>query len=319
MGILDKVRRHAWVASGNFASMFKDVELPALPEATASLIREVNSEDPDIHRVERMISAMPELSAKVIRTINSSFYSLPNRVTSVFHAMNMLGFDRVREISLGFAVASGLPEPRGGLFDHEAFWTDSLTRALLARSFTRRFSPGSEDEAFTTMLLADVAVPVLLSAWDEYYRPLVNQWSESPDRLSRLERQSFQWDHAQAGACILQSWGFPEEMVAFVGTHNLGLKSLEELGLEGTLALPLSLASLTPSILKPDESRAEKLVTGCMQSLKLSLAELEVLLSDTRLDLDEMRDLFDLPSDRSFRSLDVLDAALARCPQELKS
>ncbi len=318
MGILDKVRRHAWVASGNFASMFKNVELPTLPEATTRLIREVSSEDPDIHKIEQIISATPELSAKVIRVINSSLYSLPNQVTSVFHAMNMLGFAKIREISLGFAVANTLPEPKEGLFDHEAFWTDSLTRALLARSFTKQFRPGSEDEAFTSTLLADVAVPVLLSAWEDYYSPLVAQWTESPERLSRLERQAFNWDHAQAGAWILQSWGFPEEMVAYVGTHNLGPKALEECELDQTLAMPMALASLAPSILKPDMERAERLVKASRETLNMRQELLEKLLADARLDLDEMRDLFNISSERAFLGLDVLDQALQRCFQEVQ-
>ncbi len=318
MGILDKVRRHSQVASGNFASMFKDVKLPGLPEATSHLIHEVNQEDPDLRRIEQIISATPELSAKVIRVINSSLYSLPNEVTSVFHAMNMLGFDKIRELSLGFAVANSLPEPKGGLFDHEAFWTDSLSRALLARAFTRRFSPGSEDEAFTSMLLADVAVPVLLSSWDDYYRPLVDQWRESPDRLSRLERQSFSWDHAQAGAWILQSWGFPEEMVAYVGTHNLGPKALEECELDTTLAMPLSLASLSPSVLKADSQRAESFVLAALGVLNMQPSDLQQLLSGVRMDLDEMRDIFDLHSQRAFLGFDVMDEAVARCPQEVK-
>jgi len=319
MGILDKVRRHGQMASGNFAAMFKDVKLPTLPEGASNLIREVNCDEPDIQRIEQMISAMPALSAKVLRVINSSLYSLPNKVTSVFHAMNMLGFSRIREIAMGFAVANSLPDPKSGLFDHEAFWTDSLTRSLLARSFTRRFRAGSEDEAFTSMLLADVAVPVLLSAWDDYYLPLMGQWKESPDRLSRLERQAFGWDHAQAGAWILQTWGFPDEMVAYVGTHNLGAKALADSELDQTLAMPLSLASLAPSVLKPDERRAEKFIFMALASMSMEHAELEKLLADARLELDEMRDLFELCTDRLFLSLDTLDQALARCPKEVNA
>jgi len=296
--------------------MFKNVELPTLPEAITRLIREVSSEDPDIHKIEQIISATPELSAKVIRVINSSLYSLPNQVTSVFHAMNMLGLAKIREFSLGFAVANSLPEPKEGLFDHEAFWTDSLTRALLARSFTKQFKPGSEGEAFTSTLLADVAVPVLLSAWEDYYSPLVTQWMESPERLSRLERQAFNWDHAQAGAWILQSWGFPEEMVAYVGTHNLGPKALEECELDQTLAMPMALASLAPSILKPDMERAERLVKASRVTLNMKQELLEKLLADARLDLDEMRDLFNISSERAFLGLDVLDQALQRSFQD---
>lgn len=73
------------------------------------------------------------------------------------------------------------------------------------------------------MLLSDIALPVLLGSWGEYYRPLIEQWRDALERLSQAERASFQWDHAQAGAWILQNWEFPAELVCFVGLHTSDL------------------------------------------------------------------------------------------------
>ncbi len=48
MGIFAKIRRHAAVAGGDFASMFKDVEIPLLPAAVTRLIAEINQPEHDI-------------------------------------------------------------------------------------------------------------------------------------------------------------------------------------------------------------------------------------------------------------------------------
>ena len=42
MNILTKIRRHAAIASGNFASMFKGAEISAPPTALARLVAEIN-------------------------------------------------------------------------------------------------------------------------------------------------------------------------------------------------------------------------------------------------------------------------------------
>ncbi len=101
MGFLEKIRRHAAMASGSFASLFKGVdEIPPLPQTTAQLVTELNQPEPDLHRLEIIFSSTPELAAQVIRTLNSAFFGLRNPVTSIKHALSMLGIDKIRNIAL---------------------------------------------------------------------------------------------------------------------------------------------------------------------------------------------------------------------------
>ncbi|MFH1279063.1 MAG: HDOD domain-containing protein [Candidatus Eisenbacteria bacterium] len=294
MSIFDKIRRHAAVAAGDFAAMFKDVEIPALPASAAGLIAEINRPEPDAPRVTQAISASPELSAKVLRTVNSSFYSLRNRVTTVGHAVSLLGLRQVRSIALSHTMMTAVPRPSEDLFDHGAFWTDSLVRALIARSLRRRTNPKDADEAFTTMLLADVAIPVLMSEWTDYYGPLFATWPGSKSRLSALERVKFQWDHSQAGAGVLQAWGFPEEMICFVATHTRTRKEIRELGIEETIALPVAVAALTPSVLQPDPARGALMVSEAKAAFGLDRDGLSDIIDGVRVDLEVMLCLFGL-------------------------
>ena len=70
MGILGKIKRHAAVATGNFESMFKDtVEIPPLPTAAARLVAEFNRPEPEIERLDTMLSSLPDLAATLIVSI----------------------------------------------------------------------------------------------------------------------------------------------------------------------------------------------------------------------------------------------------------
>ncbi len=309
LGLFTKIRRHAAVAGGDFTTLFKKVDIPPLPQAAARLVAEINRPVPDVDRLVTIISSEPEFSAKVLRSVNSSLFALRNRVTTIQHAVVLLGSREIRALALSYAVVSGIPRPTGPLFDHQAFWTDSVLRAMLARAFAGKVRRGQEDEAFTTALLADVALPVLLKSWRDYYAPVVSQWRTGSARLSAIERDAFGWDHAQAGAWVLGSWEFPEETVCFVGVHNRAPDELQELGLEETIALPLAIASNAPSILKPDGRRCAQLVHTATKALAVTRAELAEIIAGVHEQFDEVQRLFGLQRATATETFEDLLAA----------
>ncbi len=295
IGLAERIQRHAAMATGNFASLFRGADLPALPVAASKLVKELNQPSPDTDLLVKVISASPEIAARVIRTVNSSRFALRNRVTSVRHAIALLGLRQVKAIALSYAVLDVIPRP-GGVFRAEVFWQDCLTRALLARAFARRFnSPENEEEAFTCMLLADTALPVLLTYWTEYYLPVVDKWSKLPVRLSQIENALFKWNHAQASAWLLRSWHFPDDMVCYVGAHNLTPGQLRELELDGTIAKALVTASVAPSMLKPYRQRSRELVQDAIGTFGLSREQLAEILAEVQANLVDVQALFDLP------------------------
>ncbi len=209
MGILTNIRRHASIAQGNFAKMFKDVRIAPLPEAMSRILQGSPRPEPDLRVLEMLITAEPELSIRILSSVNSSLFSLRTEVSSIHHAITLLGIDRLRSLVMAGALVEAMPRPETALFDHRIYWTDTLLRALTARELAARIRPGHEETAFTAMLVADVAVPVLLDAWTEYYAPILEQWQQRPQLLAELERERYGWDHGQAGAWILRGWGFP--------------------------------------------------------------------------------------------------------------
>jgi HD-like signal output (HDOD) protein len=212
-----------------------------------------------------------------------------------------------------------LPAPKGDLFDHEAFWTDSLVRAMLARAFSKKRVKQQLEDAFSASLLADVALPVLLHAWQEYYEPIVQEWKESTRRLSEIEREHFSWDHAQAGAWIVQSWGFPEEMVCYIGAHNLSWEKIQEHELEETLVVPMAVATLSSSVLKPDLESAPHVFSAAVDKLKITGSDFLQCVADVEASLEEILALFGLPDRNAAKGLKDLEAAATSVNAEMTS
>ncbi len=306
MGLLKKLRRHAAVARGDFGMLFKDVKIPPLPAAVNRLIAEINRSEPDIDRLVQLISSDPEITAKVIKTVNSSLYSPRVPVADVKRAVTLLGLAQIRSIVLAFATMDALPKPKGNLFNHNAFWIDSLLRAILARVLSRKLFSRQMDEVFTASLLSELAVPLLLCVWNEYYEPIVKEWETSSKRLSELERAHFGWDHAQAGAWILQSWEFPEEMICYIGAHNISMEKIKQMDLQDTIVMPLAIAALAPSVLKPDPAPAAEVFQETVNRLDMDAAQFADTIKEAKDTLTELLTLFELPDQKAVKILDDL-------------
>jgi len=307
MGLFKKLRRHAAVAGGDFDAMFKGVDIPPLPTAVQRLITEINKENPDIDELAKVISSATGIAAKVIQTVNSSFYSPRSPVTKIKQAVMFLGLNNIRSLAMAYAAMEAIPKPKSNIFDHEAFWIDSLLRAFLSRSFARvRFNKDEAEEAFTAALIADVALPVLLSVWSDYYAPIVEEWSQNTYHLSRLEREHFRWDHAQAGAWIIQSWGFPDELVVYIGAHNLTMAEIEKLELEDTIVVPMALASQCSSVMRQDIQRNQAMAQVAMQVLELSPDAFAQMMHDIKAGFIDILSLFGLTDRGAVETLETL-------------
>ena len=318
MGLLKKLRRHAAVARGDFGMLFKDVKIPPLPAAVNRLIAEINRPEPNIDRMVRLISSDPEITARVIKTVNSSLYAPRVPVTDVKRAVTLLGLAQIRSIVLAFATMDALPKPAGHLFNHNAFWIDSLLRAILARTLSRKLFSGQMDDVFTASLLSELAVPLLLCVWNEYYEPIVKEWETSSKRLSDIEREHFGWDHAQAGAWILQSWEFPEEMVCYIGAHNISMEKIREIDLQDTIVVPLAIAALSPSILKPDPAAAAAVFHEAENQLEMNAGQFASAIEEAQDTLTELLALFDLPDQKAVKVFDDLLIAAEGGSEKLK-
>jgi HD-like signal output (HDOD) protein len=309
MGLIKKLRRHAAVAGGNFSAMFKGIEIPPLPLAVQRLMSEINKDDPDIDKLSKVISSATGIAAKVIQTVNSSYYSPRTPVTQIKQAVMYLGINNIRSIAMAYAAMEAIPKPQSDMFDQEVFWSDSLLRAFLARSFAGvRFNKDQSEEAFTAALIADVALPVLLSVWADYYTPIVEEWSHSPQNLSQLEREHFGWDHAQAGAWIIQSWGFPDEMVVYIGAHSLSLAEIEKMELDDTIVVPIAVAAMCSSVLRQDAERNRSMVEVAIQALEISPDQFVQMMQNIKTGFTDVLTLFGL-TDRG--AVDVLDQMIS--------
>src|SRR5690554_6247829 len=101
-------------------SILQGISVPPQPQIMVDLQMEQLQPYPDVNNIARLISQDPGLSGALLKLVNSPIYGLSNRISSIQHAINLLGTNTVINLINAQAI-------RGALGDEEiialnGFW-----------------------------------------------------------------------------------------------------------------------------------------------------------------------------------------------------
>ena len=195
-------------------------KLPTLPGIAIKILEAVQRQNPDLQEIAEVISNDPPLSAEVLKLINSPFFGLSRRVTSVFHAVSMLGMNVIKNIALSFALVKEFSKHGQGDFDYPSFWKYSLTTAIAARKTAERLNREGAEDAFFIGLLHDMGALTLARCLPDQYQLVINDSNRGKSFNHHIEKQIFGFDHMDVGRQLIRSWGLPSEFWQPIGCHH---------------------------------------------------------------------------------------------------
>ncbi len=195
-------------------------ELPAFHPVAMKAMREIREGEKSPAEIAETISADPGLSVRVLRTVNSAAFALRREVTSVDHAVALLGLGRLESVLISVAVREALPQQCFRGFEPARFWRTAVTRAAMAQEFAGLLHPSTRMECFTWGLLVDLAVPLLAQHHTATYGRILERWHAGEGELHALEQEAFGWTHAEVGARVCRDWELPEPLAAAVEDHH---------------------------------------------------------------------------------------------------
>src|SRR5262245_22204371 len=99
--------------------------LPSLPSIAVQVLDLAQRPEADIAEIARIISKDPAMSGKILRTVNSSFYGRSQHVSTISHALVILGLQSVKTLVLGFSLVSNLSKTKSRGFKHLVYWKRS--------------------------------------------------------------------------------------------------------------------------------------------------------------------------------------------------
>jgi diguanylate cyclase (GGDEF)-like protein len=195
-------------------------KLPTLPGIAIKILDAVQKDQPDLKEIGDILATDPPLSGEVLRLVNSSLYSLSRKVTSVFHAVSMLGLNTVKNLALSFVLIKAHRSGQDDLFDYPRFWKNSLTAAVSARLIAEQVAPEMAEDAFFVGLLHDMGLLALARCMPDQYQLVVNETVHGTCAEHDAEFQILGFDHTAVGEYLLDAWGLPPHFCLPVACHH---------------------------------------------------------------------------------------------------
>lgn len=177
--------------------------LPALPNTLHEVNRIMESPDASTDKIAKVISYDQALAAKVLRMVNSPIYGFPGRISSVQHALALLGFNVIRGLIISTSVFDAMNTGMTGLWDHSL--GTSLACAEIAR-ITGRKTP---EEFAVSGLLHDIGKAVLSLQIAEARAEIDDLVARDDCGFFEAETRVLGFGHDRVNKWLCDHWNLP--------------------------------------------------------------------------------------------------------------
>jgi putative nucleotidyltransferase with HDIG domain len=252
-------------------------DLPPLPEIVMRAMEMTLDPDVSIRDLQLLISKDQALSAKILKIVNSAMYSLSREVSTVSHAVAVLGLRTVSSVIMAASIEGVFSRAKdlGAKLLSDHSWGAALAAKAIARSV--RYE--NLEEALVCGLMHDIGKPVIMMNFQARYNQIVSEIYKGNGNFHQSELLTFGFSHAHVGALLARKWNFPPQLAEAVGYHHNPLSAPSHPKLACIINLAnLFMISMGIGLEKDESLDLEK--QPAAEHLKLSGSALSVLAAD---------------------------------------
>jgi HD-like signal output (HDOD) protein len=199
-------------------------DLPPLPAVVTRIMQTINDPNCSAEELNRLISLDQGLSSKILRIVNSAYYGFPKRISTITHAVVILGFNTVRNLVLGVSAFGMLSQKSSAsILDRTQFWQHCVAAAIASSILAKKKVPKSRgliEEAFLGGLLHDIGELFLDCYFPVQYAVTAAHAMREGITLREAEMAVLEIDHVSIGKHIAEHWNFPPSLTASIGDYD---------------------------------------------------------------------------------------------------
>ena len=183
-------------------------DLPSFP----SVIQKLQEVAENPKSTSKQLAAVMEkdqgLSVKILKLVNSAFYSFSKPVSSLQHAITLLGYNSIRSLALSVSV-KGLLKVDEKIFNSQHFWEHALAVGTGTRHLADLNRFAMKDDAFTAGLMHDVGLLLEAKYFQEELASVTQAAAADGVSLSEAEMDQLGVDHCLLGGWLAEKWRLP--------------------------------------------------------------------------------------------------------------
>ena len=194
--------------------------LPPLSPVLHRVIASLAHEDVSFAKVAELIEKDVMLAGNILQLVNSPLYGTRSTVSSVRHAISLLGVNKLRNAVMGVSSAQmwhSLRTPTGWLMSD--FNRHSVSVAILADLASQRLPVQDASGAFVAGLFHDLGLLLIAIGLPAEYKQILLLCEKDPRGSTQHEIEVLGSTHAELSAEALAIWNLPAPIQAAVRYH----------------------------------------------------------------------------------------------------
>jgi len=196
--------------------------IPTLPTVALRVMEITANPKSSANDLMDIISPDVSLTSKILKIANSPFYGLTREISSLQHAVTVLGFKEIRNLVISTVAFDSFKNlGKNNKFDINKFWRHSFYCALAAKTIAVDMKIESS-ELFVAGLVHDIGKLAMYITFPgefmmqaEIMNPLKIKYT-----AFEAEKDVFGMTHDDVGMKLLKKWMFPESLLTAVGYHH---------------------------------------------------------------------------------------------------
>ncbi len=198
-----------------------ELNIPPQPEVLVNVSQEAKNNNPNASVIAEELKRDVSLSSGLLQVVNSPFYGLRNKITSVDHAISLLGIPRMERVVTSIAMRNSV----GGKLDLGRFWDSASEIASICCQLARMLSGIDQDDAYSIGLFHDCGIPIMMQRFKNYKKVLTEADKRNVQPRTMLEDKFLKCNHAIVGFCLCEKWFMPQHLSRTVLLHHEDFKT----------------------------------------------------------------------------------------------
>ncbi|MGZ8238220.1 MAG: HDOD domain-containing protein [Methylobacter sp.] len=197
-------------------------KMPAFPKSVQQVVQLTSDINASAKDIVRVIECDPVMTVKILKAINSSFYGLPQKITSVQRAVVHIGLNTIKNIALGVAAMGMLNPNNKANFNTSNFLLHSLTTAAISKLLAERIGLSSVEcsDCFVAGLLHDFGKVVFAEFMPDQFKLALEKSKEHQLPLHQTELEFIGLNHSQAGKILAEKWELSGALIDAIAHHH---------------------------------------------------------------------------------------------------
>lgn len=185
--------------------------ISSLPHVVTKVMELIQNQNSSADDLAKIISNDLGLTSKVLKIVNSSIYGFQKQISSIRHAIVVLGFTNIKGIVLSAGIFKMFSPQKNQIFDYEKFWQHSILTAIGAKELSKYDEQFSSEDIFSIAFLHDLG-KIILAQYDcDNYLSIYSKIEQEENYKVKFktEEETCGINHSEIAYSILNSWNLP--------------------------------------------------------------------------------------------------------------